>query len=197
MGGPGSGRRWHYGAKRSTADELRLDVRALHRKGLLKPNVGGSTTWTSAGRRASIGFYVEGADRAEAFRLAYTINGEPREQRVRLEWTACHYGGVRPWALCPRCGRRIAVLYGGRAFACRQCRDLAYASTRQDRADRLITKAQRIRMRLGGSPDLTQPFPWKPSGMHWRTYWRLRHEAEGAELDGLVSGLQKILGVFR
>ncbi len=36
-------------------------------------------------------------------------------------------------------------------------------------------------MKLGGSPSLADPFPDKPKGMWWRTYWRLRKEAEEAE----------------
>lgn len=195
MGGPGSGRHWHLGAKRSTADELRLDVRALHRAGLLTPGATGMNTWRSFARVSNVGVYVEGDDdRAEAFRLAYVAGGEPIVLRVPLEWTPCHYGGLRPWAVCPACRRRVAVLYGGRRFACRQCRGLAYVSTRRDRATRLITKAQRIRERLGGSANLGEPFPPKPPRMHWRTYHRLRDAADEAHLEGLTDALARIRG---
>ncbi len=37
-------------------------------------------------------------------------------------------------------------------------------------------------MRLGGSANLMEPFPWKPKGMHSRTYERLRLAATEAEL---------------
>ena len=40
---------------------------------------------------------------------------------------------------------------------------------------------QKIRMRLGGSADVSEPFPEKPRGMHRRTYLRLRERAEAAE----------------
>jgi hypothetical protein len=41
-------------------------------------------------------------------------------------------------------------------------------------------KAQSIRERLGGSANMTEPFPEKPKGMHCRTYerlWREHYEA--------------------
>lgn len=75
-----------------------------------------------------------------------------------------------------------------------RCRGLAYASTREDRATRLVTKAQRIRLRLGGTSNTFDPFPPKPPRTHWRTYWRLRDEAEEAYLGGLLAGLAQIRG---
>ena len=37
-----------------------------------------------------------------------------------------------------------------------------------------MTKAQAIRRRLGGSIDMFEMFPFKPKGMHERTYERLQ-----------------------
>lgn len=36
-------------------------------------------------------------------------------------------------------------------------------------------------MKLGGSANITQPFPEKPRGMHWRTYERLKIQVAQAE----------------
>src|SRR5271166_295607 len=44
-------------------------------------------------------------------------------------------------------------------------------------------RAQMIKMRLGGSNDPLEPFPQKPRGMHWRTYLRLRDQANAAEAE--------------
>ena len=65
-------------------------------------------------------------------------------------------------------------LYGVRRdFRCRCCAHLAYKSQREDQMSRQLSKAQTIRLRLGGSASLLEPFPEKPTGMHWRTYERL------------------------
>ena len=45
----------------------------------------------------------------------------------------------------------------------------------------MLLKAQNIRMRLGGTASIIDLFPFKPKGMHWRTYERLQREAEDAK----------------
>ena len=93
---------------------------------------------------------------------------KPVEQRVPITWTACHFGGHRAWFRCPvyfkgrYCGRRVALLYGaGDLFACRHCYGFAYASRQETPTYRGVNRARKIRMRLGGSPDLLQPFSEK------------------------------------
>jgi hypothetical protein len=34
----------------------------------------------------------------------------------------------------------------------------------------MLLRAQRIRQRVGGSPNMLEDFPPKPKGMHWRQY---------------------------
>jgi hypothetical protein len=110
------------------------------------------------------------------------------KQRVTITWTACHFGGRRPWFICAarvngrNCGRRVAVLYfAGDSFACRKCCGLAYESQQGGLLFRNFRKSQRIRLRLGGTPDPFAPFPKKPRRMHQRTYRRLRAQAKAAE----------------
>lgn len=185
MGGPGSGNRCRWGAKASTDACQRFDVASLHRGGWLQPGRAGTTRWWRGEREtSSVGWAVEGeAGVATALDLRYAVGGEEVSYRVPIAWTACRYGGQRPWFVCPGtgCGRRAAVLYGGRLFLCRQCHDLAYASTRLGPGERALRKAQRIRERLGGSANMLEPFPPKPKGMHRRTYERLAREAAAAE----------------
>jgi len=78
----------------------------------------------------------------------------------------------RPWFLCTEdagdgqcCGRQVAKLYArGHVFACRQCCGLAYASQCENPRHRALSKSQKIRMRLGGSPSILELFPEKPPG---------------------------------
>ena len=127
-------------------------------------------------------------------------SGEWEEVRepVPLSWTACNFGGERPWFICPGagCGRRVAVLYGpGRYFLCRHCYDLVYGSQREDKTQRALRRAQKIRKRLEGSANMMEPFPDKPKGMHWKTYERLwweHHEADMEQLAGLSEWLDRL-----
>jgi hypothetical protein len=61
------------------------------------------------------------------------------EEPAFIEWTPCHFGGARPWFVCPgimrgvACRRRVGKLYGaGRYFLCRHCYRLGHASQRED-----------------------------------------------------------------
>jgi hypothetical protein len=87
------------------------------------------------------------------------------DQRVRIVWQPCRYGGQRPWLLCPACVGKVAVLYLGGAsafsFSCRRCAKLKYDSQRSGPRLRLMRKAQKLRRQLGGSGSLR--FPLLPS----------------------------------
>ena len=104
------------------------------------------------------------------------VSGEPD-----IEWTHLPSGGKRPWFLCPECGRRCGILYAIRArLCCRKCGGLSYESQSEPSHYRALRKAQKIRVRLGGSANMTKPFPGRPRYMHWRTYQHLRRQYEAA-----------------
>jgi hypothetical protein len=196
MGGVGSGN-WYSFDKKTTTDECHsIDVRYLHREGLLKLGRWSSLRWSRAERETgSIGGVVEGTEQPERVILTYRHRSGPGNEwedvhePVSPDWTACNFGGQRPWFICPSagCGRRVAILYGpGRYFLCRHCCDLVYESQRENEMHRALRKAQAIRERLGGSANMMTPFPERPKGMHHETYWRLREEHDEAEMKQLA-----------
>ena len=65
----------------------------------------------------------------------------------------------------------------GGAFGCRRCLRGLYGGQRDNEAVRAIQRAIKIRMHLGGSPDLSQPFPNRPKRTSKATYAALRAEA--------------------
>jgi hypothetical protein len=190
MGGSGSGRWYRWGTKDTVEGCRSLDVRRWARDGLLQPGRWFSWQWTRDGEnQASISVQAL----QDAVELIYTLRpGQPDAEDIRyqvpLTWTPCHLGGRRCWFRCPGvisgvyCGRRVAKLYlGGKYFVCRHCQGLVYESQREDLKDRALRRTQAIRVRLGGHPGLQHGFPAKPKRMRWRTYERLRQEAEEAE----------------
>lgn len=182
-----------------------IDVRRWHRKARLSAGQYFSWSWTCDGEPSgNIGVRTE----VDAVVLTYRSRSygddewKSVQQRVPITWTACHLGGRRPWFVCPvyssgqYCGRRVALLYGvGELFACRRCYGLAYACQREALHHRGLGRAQKLRMRLGGSPNMTEPFPDKPKGMHWQTYDRLRHThdiAEARSNAGLIEFVDRL-----
>jgi hypothetical protein len=179
-------------ARRATCESCRtLDVRPLHRRNLLRPGLRLHHLWSWDGERWGD---INIATEHDAILLDYRVRlfgateWKDIQQRVPITWTNGRFGGRRPWFKCvvssngKYCGRRVAKLYAdGELFACRHCYGLAYDSQRQNPRTRATRRAQKIMMRLGGSGNLTDPFPEKPRGMHWRTYQRLSDRAVAAE----------------
>jgi hypothetical protein len=175
--------RYRGSGRATTSGYLHLDVRYLQRKGFLRPGSSSSQQWSCRGEPLGpIG--LQTWDGYIVLSYSHRRDGEEwtsREYSVSLEWTQCNFGGSRAWFRCPPvgCGRRVAILYGGSVFACRQCHSLAYESQNETAHSRALSKTQAIRVKLGGGP--CGDFPPKPKGMHWRTYNRLAAQAEDAE----------------
>jgi len=183
MGGMGSGRGQR--GKDTTSDLRALDVRRLQRDGLLIPGRALGWHWTRNGKKVgSIQMRTE-VDRVVLDYRSRSNGGEwvPMEYPVRLEWTGCNLGG-----------RRVAILFGGSIFACRHCHKLAYACQRETGDDRACRRADTIRRRLGWGAGILNGSGWKPKGMHWRTFERLRAEHD-AFVSASLAGMAQRLGL--
>jgi hypothetical protein len=202
MGGAGSGQWYRWNTKLTVENCRFLDVREWHRQQLLRPGAWFMTSWSNHQREtiASIGVHVQPGRVLLSYRSRRSgEDWQDVEESISLIWTPCHYGGQRPWFICPGvvsgrvCGRRVAKLYlRGGSFRCRDCHRLAYASQREARCYQAMNRAHKIQERLGGRPGFAYPFPPKPKGMHWRTYerWQLKfNEAVQADWGVTVSDL--------
>ena len=188
------------GTKRSTKNMHALDIRKLHRDGLLKP--GGSFNWQWSRNGdvvASIGCTVDTINSVTLNYCTRPLGGEWQDKRcqVTVDWTACNYGGRRPWWLCPCCGRRVAVLWGGSTYACRHCHRLAYQSTRNSPVSKAFARADKVRKRLGWCAGIAHPPGDKPKGMHQKTFerWLLLYYALSNQAFGASSAsLGRVMG---
>lgn len=145
---------------------MRLDVRDWVRRGILAPGCSGTWSWSNSytgERTGSIGYSIEEG----AAVLSYSLNGEPRRQRVPILRTPCNYGNTRSWFACPQCATRVAVIYLRRGgFCCRKCARVAYYSQSEDAVGRAWRVQRKAEARLGEN--------WaRPKGMHTKTRERL------------------------
>ena len=195
MGGYSSCR---HGGKRTTNDMHVLDIRHIQRAGRLTPGQSFNWQWSRNGEPvANINIRTD-ADRVTLDYRARDRGGEWQAMNypVYLDWTGCHYGGQRAWWLCPAagCGRRVAVLYGGKVYACRHCHKLAYHTQREQAHDRAGSRADTIRKRLGWDAGILNLPGGKPKGMQWRTYQRLQ-ATHDAHVNQALAGMGAKLGL--
>jgi hypothetical protein len=186
-----------------------IDSRLWQREGRLRAGECFTYSWTYGGEPAGgISVRIENNEAVLRFQVCpgQGVEAALQEQHVPIAWTACHFGGSRPWFLCSAmvdgkyCGRRVAKLYlgGSPVFACRQCHDLIFVSQLEPVGLRGIEKARKIRMKLGGGPDMFAQFPPRPKNMHSSTYDRLHriHEATLARLQIRVDSTVRHLDIL-
>lgn len=190
------------GTKRSTDNMHPLDIRRLHRAGRLTPGSPFSWQWSRGGNVvASISITVyTSASATLDYRTRKHGEWENKRYDVMVDWTPCNYGGERPWWLCPCCGRRVAVLWGGGTYACRHCQQINYESTRTAESSKPFDRAGKIRKRLGWVPGVAHGIGDRPRGMHMKTYLRLLQQYDVHAQATLVSTdnlLKQIKGRLR
>ena len=192
-----------YGGRRTCESSRSIDIRRWHREGGVRAGRSFSGSWSRRGEPLA---HIDVRAETDAVVLIYrwrspgAAEWKSGGQRVSITWSACHFGGRRPWFICPvysrgrYCGRRVAVLYElGGLFACRHCCGLAYTTQQETPMYRGLAMAQKIRKQLEGSTDIFDAFPDKPKGMHWTTYDRLQLAHEAAK-ERALAGLARITG---
>lgn len=181
-------------------DELKsVDIRHLAGEQGLEP---GRITWRSWGRGGKTSATLKTEARPGGLWVEYQTRladdgWHTFSRLVTLERTTCHLGGERVWWQCPRCRKRVALLYGGRELACRHCWDAAYRCQRETDEDRSLRKTDKLRRRLGWPAGVMNGMGPRPKGMHGTTYAKLlrEHSQRSAETLGhLGRSLQSLTG---
>ena len=205
MGGMGSGHWYRWSTKAVIEDGLVLDLCRCIRLRLLRDGAmgGGSIVWSSVydgEKTANIGYSFDmRVPHAASMTLDYTVRqrgADPIAIRdiVALEITQPTYGGRRWWFRCPHTNKRAAKLYlppGALHFRHRKAYRMAYRSQNEQPYERYLSKAQDIRLRLGGPASVLDFFPDKPKGMHWKTYHRLERAAQEAEMRSNLHAMER------
>jgi hypothetical protein len=180
MGGAGSGNWYRFDKKTTTGECHSVDVRYLHREGLLASGRWFTLRWSRAGSETgSIRGAVIEEGKPERVVLTYRHRrgpgGEWEDVRepVPLTWTGCNFGGERPLVRLPR----VRVAAGGSpsstgrdATSCAAVATISPTRASEKRDVPGSSQGARPSERLGGSANMTEPFPERPKGMHHDTY---------------------------
>ncbi|RYZ17162.1 MAG: hypothetical protein EOO70_02720 [Myxococcaceae bacterium] len=127
--------------------------------------------------------------------LRWWVDEQQVNVSAELVTTSQRLGGRRWWVLCPRCGRRCAVLaLTSRASGagCRRCLGLTYASQSEGRTDRALRALAKLRERYGSEACGPMSVMAKPDRVHWSTWYRvMAREARyrRQSLDGILGRL--------
>jgi hypothetical protein len=103
-------------------------------------------------------------------------------QTVALHWVRTGFGRPRPMFVCSQChcgARRLFFKCG--QLACKDCHRAQYLSQKQNTVTRKRLAACKLRIELGGLPDIREPLPARAKWKHKKRYQRLRNQAQALE----------------
>jgi hypothetical protein len=113
------------------------------------------------------------------------VSGSPQERRQTSYYSSVSSRG---------CGAiRLFGHYGN--YACRVCHRAQYLSQKQKTASRKRLSAAKLRLKLGGWPDIREPMPSKPKWTHRRTYQRIRNEIHALEAKAKHTRFRKEIDI--
>jgi hypothetical protein len=98
--------------------------------------------------------------------------------------------------LCNSCGCgaiRLFFRYG--TYASRYCHRAQYLSQKQDTATRKRLTAAKLRLKLGGWPDIREPLPPKAKWKHKKRYQHLRNQIQALEAQAKQTRFRKQIDI--
>ena len=117
-------------------------------------------------------------------------------QRFRIVWIKTGFGRPRPILVCGNCGGGAIRLYGHYGnYACRFCHRAQYLSQKQNTATRKRLAAAKLRLKLGGWPDIREPLPPRAKWKHKKCYQCLRNQAQALEAKAKQTRFRKEIDI--
>ncbi len=179
----------NYDRKMTTEEAKRIDIREWQRNNDLQNGNSGELSWRNSRTKeitGSISFEVKTDCLVFSYRAKRHNDQHWQNYKViaPLTYTSCNYGNSRVWFMCPRCSKRVAILYVNTQIACRTCQRLNYASQQKTKGmcqdqDRM----NKIRQKLNWPLYQDVLFRTKPKGMHYKTFYHLVKEHDFYELS--------------
>jgi hypothetical protein len=124
----------------------------------------------------------------DVLELHYSIKHKDRQvsnvDYIQITKTACHFGGERPWFVCPGCNKKALVLYIVNRFRCRKCHGLYHPSSNEGHLMRSARELSKYQNKLNGKElRVTDGLcgVTKPLWMRNTTFIKLYCEAHAAE----------------
>jgi hypothetical protein len=117
-----------------------------------------------------------------SYRRIEIVDHQDRSQVFGIAWISTYFGKNRAIIVCNncRCGAlRLFSKYG--SYACRHCHRALYASQKHHQDGRKRLAACKLRLQLGGLPDISEPIPAKPKWKHHKTYNNARKHLDKLE----------------
>ena len=183
----------YYNRKMTTEEAKRIDIREWQRNNDLQNGNSGELSWRNSRTKeitGSISFEVKTDCLVFSYRAKRHNDQHWQNYKViaPLTYTSCNYGNSRVWFMCPRCSKRVAILYVNTQIACRTCQRLNYASQQKTKGmcqdqDRM----NKIRQKLNWPLYQDVLFRTKPKGMHYKTFYHLVKEHDFYEMSYLCS----------
>jgi len=109
---------------------------------------------------------------------------------------AIGFGKHRAILICSSCGGGAIRLFGRYGnYACRYCHRAQYLSQKQKTASRKRLTAAKLRLKLGGWPDIREPLPPKAKWKHHKRYQKLRNQIQELEAQANRTRFRKQIDI--
>jgi hypothetical protein len=124
------------------------------------------------------------------------IDHNDRSQIFGIQWIPTYFGKHRAIFVCSSCRGGAIRLFGKDGnYACRFCHRAQYLSQKQKTASRKRLAACKLRLELGGWPDIHELMPSRPKWTHGRTYQRICHQIQALEAQAKRTRFRKEIDV--